>query len=217
MTEDIDHTPADRRRQRVRELILSAAERVLAEEGADGLSIRGLAEKIDYSPAAIYKYFGSKDKLVDELKESFFSKLMVFVNEIADQQLPFRRRMRNAVATYVKVAMEKPHHYIAAFAGQVDHSHPAEDDADFGMSQKGAAFEMLQGLVQEGIDGGFFRPELDAALAAKSVWASTHGLAMMMAHVPMWPALSPDTKTMPSGTFIELHTDLVVRGLEVRS
>ena len=45
MTEDLDHTPADRRRQRVRDMILSAAERVLATSGADGLSIRGLAEK----------------------------------------------------------------------------------------------------------------------------------------------------------------------------
>lgn len=217
MTEDLDHTPADRRRQRVRDMILSAAERVLATSGADGLSIRGLAEKIDYSPAAIYKYFKSKDEIIDELKESFFAKLMAQVHSLHDETRPFAWRMRNAVATYVRIAVEKPHHYLAAFSGQISEDGPNEDDPEFGMSQKGAAFEMLKGLVQEGINSGHLRKDLDAALAAKSVWASMHGLAMMIAHVPIFPALKPNTETMPSGTFIELHADLVVRGLETLS
>lgn len=214
MTQKTEHTPADRRRQKVREMILSAAEHALAQDGADALSIRGLAEKIDYSPAAIYKYFSSKDEIVDELKESFFSKLMGHVHEVHDEARPFAVRMRTTVATYIRTAMEKPHHYLAAFSGQISQDGPNEDDPEFGMSQKGAAFEMLKGLVQEGIDRGRLRSELDSALAAKSIWASMHGLAMMMAHVPMFPALRPNTETMPSGTFIELHADLVVRGLE---
>ena len=53
----------------MRGAILEAAERVFSVEGEAGLSIRRLAEEIDYSPSAIYKYFGSKDELVDELKE----------------------------------------------------------------------------------------------------------------------------------------------------
>ena len=64
-------TPASRRREKVRQTILEAAERVFAEEGYEGLSIRRLAEEIDYSPSAIYKYFASKTELVGCLKEAF--------------------------------------------------------------------------------------------------------------------------------------------------
>ena len=71
-----EETPADRRRSRVRESIISAAERVFAKEGEEGLSIRRLADEIDYSPSAIYKYFGSKEELIDELKEAFFERLL---------------------------------------------------------------------------------------------------------------------------------------------
>ena len=68
----LEQTPATRRRNKVREAILAAAERMFAKEGESGLSIRRLAEEIDYSPSAIYKYFGSKEELLEELKDSFF-------------------------------------------------------------------------------------------------------------------------------------------------
>ena len=88
-------SPAQRRRNKVRARILSAAERVFAREGASGLSIRRLAETIDYSPAAIYKYFSSKDELVDELKETFFELILENVNRIVDTSTPFAERARD--------------------------------------------------------------------------------------------------------------------------
>ena len=69
-------------------------------------------------------------------------------------------------------------------------------------------------MVQEGIDEGHFRAELDASLAAKSIWASSHGLAMMMTHIPSFPALRPNDDAVSPDTFIEMHSDLIVRGLE---
>lgn len=207
-------SPAERRRLKVRELILSAAERVFANEGADGLSIRRLAQKIDYSPAAIYKYFGSKDELVDELKEAFFAKILTRVNDIADKSCPFPERVRECVATYVRIAIEKPHHYAAAFIGRRQEETPDADITELAETNKGQAFAVLEAIVQEGIDDGHFRAELDATLSAKSIWVSMHGLAMMMIHLPNFPAISCDDETLSSYQFIEFHADMVVRGLE---
>ena len=50
-----DLSPAERRRRKVRDAIVSAAEEIFAEEGEAGLSMRRIAERIDYSPAALYK------------------------------------------------------------------------------------------------------------------------------------------------------------------
>ncbi len=214
MTPEDAYTPAERRRLKVREMILSAAERVFAREGAEGLSIRRLAEKIDYSPAAIYKYFGSKDELVDELKESFFEILMVDLHEIFDTSKPFDLRARACVAKYVSVAVEKPHHYSAAFVGQAKTGESEVGDPGFQDTMKGKAFTVLKGMIEEGIAVGAFRPDLDASLAAKSVWASLHGLTMLMTHIPTFPAFKPEANTLSRAEFIEFHADQIVRGME---
>src|SRR6056297_1119423 len=117
-------SPAERRRNKIRARILTAAETVFAREGVEGLSIRRLAENIDYSPAAIYKYFNSKDELVDELKESFFELILENVHRIVDTSSPFAERARDCVATYVRLGAGKPHHYAAAFAGETMMSGP---------------------------------------------------------------------------------------------
>ncbi|MDJ0920415.1 MAG: TetR/AcrR family transcriptional regulator [Henriciella sp.] len=210
-------SPAERRRHKVRTRILSAAETVLASDGVDGLSIRRLAEKIDYSPSAIYKYFGSKDELVFELKEAFFEKILERIDHIVDKQTPFHVRARDCVATYVEIAVDKPHHYAAAFAGQIAETGPSEDEPGFQDTKKGLAFSVLKKMVQEGIDDGHFRPDLNASLAAKSIWASCHGLAMMRVHAPSFPSLNPNKTTISPEKFTEFHADLVVRGLEFRS
>ncbi len=217
MRAEVLNTPAERRRLKVREMILSAAERVFADEGAEGLSIRRLARKIDYSPAAIYKYFESKDELVDELKETFFAGILANVHRIADTSRPLTERARDCVSTYVRLAVEKPYHYCAAFAGRGVLSGNDVGDPGFEDTNKGQAFTVLCGMVQDGVEAGVFRPELDPTLAAKSVWASMHGLAMMIAHIPTFPALKPESDMLSQDRFIDLHADLIVRGLEIGS
>jgi len=210
----VDNSPAERRRGKVRGKILSAAERVFAQEGQLGLSIRRLAEEIDYSPAAIYKYFDSKETLVDELKEAFFQRLLAEMDRGADLTLPFGQRARQALATYIRVAVAKPHHYAAAFNGQSWPEGPGEDDADFGETNKGRAFLMLKGMVEEGIAIGALQSELDAGLVAKSIWAALHGLAQMIAHIPGFPALKGGYSALSQDEFIDFHADLLIRGLE---
>ncbi|MEM1390503.1 MAG: TetR/AcrR family transcriptional regulator [Pseudomonadota bacterium] len=209
-------TPAEKRRLKVRDSILVAAERVFADEGESGLSIRRLAKKIDYSPAAIYKYFASKDDLVDELKDAFFDRLLAQVHKIADTSRPFSERMSDCLATYVREGLASPHHYAAAFVGTAKDSGFDTTDPDFTKRSKGRAFHVLMGMVAEGVDLGHFRNDLDAELAAKSIWASMHGLTMMMIHIPTFPRLSADSQAPDRDAFIDMHADHLVRGLESR-
>ncbi len=67
MTQEI--SPSERRYQRTRQSILEAAQAILSEQGVEGLSMRTLAEKVDYSPAALYKYFANKDEIIDALRK----------------------------------------------------------------------------------------------------------------------------------------------------
>ena len=91
---------------------------------------------------------------------------------------------------------------------------PVDGEPGFELSKKGQAFNVLRGMIAEGVENGVFRSEIDPSLAAKSVWASMHGLTMMVVHIPSFPALKADQATMSREEFILFHADQVVRGLE---
>ena len=214
MMDTSEHTPAERRRIRVRGAILEAAERVFAIEGAEGLSIRRIADEIDYSPAAIYKYFGSKEELLNELKEAFFGRILDSVHTIVDRSEAFPMRARKCVAGYVRTALEKPHHYVAAFAGVAPEMPTCGEDMDFSETNRARAFGILTGMVEEGLETGHFRADLPRDETAKSIWASMHGLAMMITHFNTFPTMATMPSEMSQDAFIEFHADLVIRSLE---
>jgi AcrR family transcriptional regulator len=62
----------ERDREAVRRAILDAARDLFVTEGYQHVSIRKIAERIEYSPAAIYSYFPSKDDIFFALAEEGF-------------------------------------------------------------------------------------------------------------------------------------------------
>src|SRR5580765_5326806 len=65
----------ERDREAVRRAILDAARELFVAEGYRNVSIRKIAERIEYSPAAIYSYFPSKDDIFFALAEEGFRRL----------------------------------------------------------------------------------------------------------------------------------------------
>ena len=61
-----------REREAVSRAILDAARDLFVAEGYHNVSIRKIAERIEYSPAAIYSYFPSKDDIFFALAEEGF-------------------------------------------------------------------------------------------------------------------------------------------------
>ncbi|PYR54281.1 MAG: hypothetical protein DMF95_00740 [Acidobacteria bacterium] len=62
----------ERDREAVRRAILDAARELFVNEGFQNVSIRKIAERIEYSPAAIYGYFAGKDDIFFALAEEGF-------------------------------------------------------------------------------------------------------------------------------------------------
>jgi AcrR family transcriptional regulator len=57
----------EREKAEMREKILQAAVHIIKTEGIEKLSIRKLADRIEYSPAIIYHYFRDKEEIVDQI------------------------------------------------------------------------------------------------------------------------------------------------------
>src|SRR5919109_4193394 len=78
----------ERDREAVRRAILDAARDLFTTEGYRNVSIRKIAERIEYSPAAIYSYFPSKDDIFFALAEEGFRRLDAKVRSVAEHDDP---------------------------------------------------------------------------------------------------------------------------------
>jgi len=62
----------EREKEALRQDILDAARELFVEEGYDNVSMRRVAEKIEYSPTTIYLYFEDKASLLYAICEETF-------------------------------------------------------------------------------------------------------------------------------------------------
>ena len=217
-TED-DLSPAERRRLKVRDAIVEAAEDIFASEGEQGLSMRRLAERIDYSPAALYKYFDSKEALFQEIREGFFERLLKRMQAVACDAKSGPMLCTSCMRAYVETGLEQPGHYKLAFTGIADDE---EEKDSFGFAAAGHLREMIVQSVNE----GWFR-KVDIQLAATSVWAASHGLTLLAITMPDFPdekmGLYQPGENPPADmksvikhkldALIDFHAAMVMRGL----
>ena len=87
MTEDIRRQRRAKRRAQNRTDILDAAEFVFAHEGFKDGSLRKIAERSGFSPAAIYLFFDNKERLVAETLSRRGDELLTVLHRVADSQL----------------------------------------------------------------------------------------------------------------------------------
>ena len=55
--------------------IIAAGQRLLAEGGADALTIRGVARELDLVPSALYRYVTKREDLLDLLVQAYLLRL----------------------------------------------------------------------------------------------------------------------------------------------
>lgn len=85
----------EREKSEVRQSILTAAREIALQEGWQAVTIRKVAERIEYSPAALYEYFASKDAILTALLREGFRRLLVALQTaIASATEPETRLMR---------------------------------------------------------------------------------------------------------------------------
>lgn len=106
-------TPSERRYERTRQGILSAARSLLLEEGIDAISMRTLAEKVDYSPAALYKYFDNKEEIIEALRQEAWDMMAAYEPEPPPANLTSLADLFvHSGRSYVDFATKYPEYYL---------------------------------------------------------------------------------------------------------
>ncbi|HZH04283.1 MAG TPA: helix-turn-helix domain-containing protein, partial [Myxococcaceae bacterium] len=81
----------DREREELRKKILDAARELFARDGYEAVTMRKLAQKIEYSPTALYLHFKDKVALMRELCATDFLQFAKVFNRVARHPDPVVR------------------------------------------------------------------------------------------------------------------------------
>jgi AcrR family transcriptional regulator len=169
----------ERERSELKTRILDAARELFAEQGYDAVTMRKIAERIEYSPTAIYFHFRDKQALLQELCDTDFGNLAHEFQKIARISDPVDR-LRHIGRAYVSFATTHPNHYRLMFMTP----HPSGMRADDSRIRRGNpeedAYAFLRATAEQAIAEGRLRRELaDPDLVSQMVWSGTHGVVSL--------------------------------------
>lgn len=199
----------EREKSETREKILDAARELFVTEGFEGVSMRKVAEKIEYSPTAIYVHFADKNELFRELCHQDYARLAeVFQSSVMSVD-PINR-LRVIGATYVQFGTHFPNHYKFMFMTPHPPQEFDEEDREMHGNPEKDAYAFLRWAVQEAMDANCFREDVtDAELVSQTLWASVHGVISL----DIAKGRDAWVDWRPLRERAELMLDLTLRGL----
>ena len=164
-----------RERTQVREKILDAALEFFGREGVEGVTMRALADAIEYSPPVIYAHFRDKDAIIRELCHRQLRHLAQIFGTFG--ALDPVERLRRIGYVYADFAVDHPSHFRFMFL--TEHALPDDEDLAKDDPQQNA-YAFLKQTVKDGLAAGVFRPEYtDAEEIAQMCWAAAHGVVAL--------------------------------------
>lgn len=167
-----------REKRYLRQEILDAASELFVKEGFENVSMRRIADRIEYSPTTIYLYFKDKAELLESICHETFSKLVQRLTKIMEQPGDPIERLKRGLFAYVEFGLENPHHYRATFMTPL----PDEFDHEKYVTPESPgiqAFDFLRRCVYDCIAAEKFKTR-DAELASQSLWATVHGVTSLL-------------------------------------
>ena len=155
---------------------MEAARSLFVKEGYDNVSIRKIANKIEYAPGTIYLYFKDKADILRTISDETFGKLHRRISAIAEDPAPPLDKLRRAGRAYVQFALDNPSQYVLVFMSRFDASLvPKPESHDVGS----LCFQDLCHIVKQCIDQDLLR-STDVNETSQAIWAAVHGVAALL-------------------------------------
>ncbi|OBK47717.1 TetR/AcrR family transcriptional regulator [Mycobacterium sp. 1081908.1] len=148
----------------LRAVILAEAARLVAERGADGISLRELARSAGVSHAAPAHHFTDRRGLFTALATEGFALLTEALTQA-------RGNFTDAALAYVRFALEHPGHYRVMF----DRSLLDAADAELAAAEAAAGSELSRGVATLRDPNA----RADPAAAQLAAWSLVHGFSTL--------------------------------------
>lgn len=165
----------DREKREMRDVILKAAMTLFIEKGYDDVSIRNIADKIEYSPASVYNYFKDKDDILFTLHNIAFGRFYAALNESSEIKDPMER-LHDLGERYIDFALKNPEYYDLMFIMKAPMKKvECAEDWEAGLN----AHKILEDTVKECIAEGYIESD-SAEPVVYGMWSFVHGMVSLV-------------------------------------
>lgn len=179
----------------VNDRILSAARDLFVANGYEQVTMRQIADAIEYTPGALYVHFKDKRDLILALCRHDFEQFHEALQGLLTDEPDPVARIWKMGAGYIDFARRHPRHYELMFLSKCP-TGVEPDPEDLARiedpSRNGYAFLIL--CVHEALNAGRLRPEItDPLTVAQTLWAALHGTAALYItfETDPWVRLAP--------------------------
>ena len=172
--------PRTRRNVRIRQAIIKSAVEIIHHEGVGALSIRRIADAIDYSPASIYEYYANKEAILEEVCAEGFNKLTATLTDYPAESDP-RVAARECGVQYVRFALANPDYFLLMFSTVGKQLSRNTEESHQDQLLRSPAFNVIHTHIQALVGSGFcvVTPSYGVFQIALSAWQMVHGIAML--------------------------------------
>lgn len=166
-------------KENLRQTILDTAREMFAEEGYASVSMRKIADKIEYSPTTIYLYFKDKNDLFRQICEETFARLGQKLQSIGVKHGKSIEGLRAGLRAYVEFGLEHPKHYEVTFMMPLMEKLKETAEHEYSDSLGKKAFDYLRNGVLDCMESGEIEKG-DVALVSQTLWAGIHGVTSLL-------------------------------------
>ena len=142
--------------------IIDKSEKLFAEKGFDGTSIRDIAKAADINIAMISYYFGSKEKLLEAIVLYRISALKLLLNTLTTEEINPLEKINRLIEFYISRIHQNKTIY------QIIHHEIVNNKRDFDFELftqiKIDNIKTLSQIIKEGQDLGLFKDDIQVEL-----------------------------------------------------
>ncbi len=165
----------NREREEMRQLILKTAMKLFLDDGIENVSLRRIAEKIEYSPASIYSYFKDKSEIIMALHNEGFEKLYALQLSLDGIDDPLEKLMQMG-RIYINFALENPDYYDLMFIAKGIGDKICEKN-EWKAGER--SYNYFRENVKQCIEQEYlFKSDVDAVTFV--FWSIVHGMASLI-------------------------------------
>lgn len=159
-----------RQKEEIRLSILQAAKQIVAEEGWQALSIRKIAEAIEYSAPVIYDHFGNKESILHELTKQGFQILNQELIKASKRSTQPEKQIEAMAYSYWEFAFEHKAYYQVMYGLGMPSCETVSQ-----ISELTTFSDLLQQPIRELITSSNNK-KADPFLKLHTFWSLLHGL-----------------------------------------
>lgn len=166
----------EKQKTEIRKMILDASMKLFVEQGFENVSIRKIADLIEYSPTTVYLYFKDKDDILFNLHELGFQKMAEYNEGLWDIKNPLMR-LHKMGENYIKFGISHPEFYDIMFIMRAP-MQAIESTMECEWKSGDTALGRLKDTIREGMDKGLIvKGDVDAV--SMVIWSMVHGLVSL--------------------------------------